>query len=64
MIIYDHWSYMTMFGILEVVFIALRERIQIDRLLFEESREEQSDQLQDPTELPGFLHHPSYVMCS
>ena len=41
MVIYDHWSYMTMFGILEVVFIALREKTQIDRLLFEESREEQ-----------------------
>jgi hypothetical protein len=33
---------MTMFGILEVVFIALRKGIQIDRLLFEESREEQA----------------------
>jgi hypothetical protein len=32
---------MTMFGILEVVFIALREKTRIDRLLFEESREEQ-----------------------
>jgi len=31
---------MTMFGILEVVFIALREEIQIGRRLFEESREE------------------------
>jgi hypothetical protein len=31
---------MTMFGILEVVFIALHERTQIDRLWFEESREE------------------------
>jgi hypothetical protein len=31
---------MTMPGILEVVFIVLREGIQIDRLLFEESREE------------------------
>jgi hypothetical protein len=33
------WSYMTMPGILEVVFIALREGIGINRLLFEESRE-------------------------
>ena len=40
MVICDHWSHMTMFGILEVVFIALRERTQIDRLWFEESREE------------------------
>ena len=31
---------MTMLGTLEWVFIALREGIQIDRLLFEESREE------------------------
>jgi hypothetical protein len=31
---------MTMLGIPEVVFIALREKIQIDRRLFEESREE------------------------
>jgi len=31
---------MTMLGILEVVFIALREGIQIDRSLFEESIEE------------------------
>jgi hypothetical protein len=31
---------MTMFGTLDVVFIALREGIQIDRLLFEENREE------------------------
>jgi hypothetical protein len=30
---------MTMLGILEVVFTALREGIQIDRLLLEESRE-------------------------
>jgi hypothetical protein len=39
MVIYDQWSYMTMPGIFEVVFIDLREGIQIDRLLFEESRE-------------------------
>jgi hypothetical protein len=31
---------MTMLGILEVVFIALREGIQIVRMLFGESREE------------------------
>jgi hypothetical protein len=30
---------MTMLGILDVVFIALREGIKIDRLLFEESHE-------------------------
>ena len=36
MVIYDHWPYMTMFGILEVVFIALRKGIQIDRLLLKE----------------------------
>ena len=34
MVIYDQWSYMTMFGALEVMFTALREGIQIDRLLF------------------------------
>lgn len=32
------WSYMTTLGILEVGWIALRQAIQIDRLLFEESR--------------------------
>ena len=42
MVIYDQWSYVTMFGTLEVVFTALGEGIQIDRLLFEESREEQA----------------------
>jgi hypothetical protein len=31
---------MTMLGILEVVFIALRDETQIDRLLFEKSREQ------------------------
>ena len=36
MVIYDHWSYMTMFSILEKVFIALGEGVQIDRLLFGE----------------------------
>ena len=40
MVIYDQWSYMTMLGILEVVFTALRGGIQIDRLLLEESCEE------------------------
>jgi len=38
MVIYDQWPYMTMFGILEVVFIALREGIQIDRLLIDHYR--------------------------
>ena len=33
---------MTMAGILDMGFLALRERIKIDRLLFEESREEQT----------------------
>jgi hypothetical protein len=33
---------MTMFGILDMGFIALRKRIQIDKLLFKESREEQA----------------------
>jgi len=36
MVIYDH------VGIPEVVFLALRERIQIDRLWFEEGCEEQA----------------------
>jgi hypothetical protein len=40
MVIYDHWSYMTMPGAPEVMFTALREGIQIDRLLFEENPEE------------------------
>ena len=40
MVIYDQWSYMTKFGLLEVVFRALCEGIQIDRLIFEESLEE------------------------
>jgi len=37
MVIYDQWSYMTIIGSLELVFTALREEIQIDRLLFEEA---------------------------
>jgi len=36
MVIYDQWSYMTMVGIFEVLFNAFRQRIQIDRMLFEE----------------------------
>ncbi|MDH3884481.1 MAG: hypothetical protein OET63_09710 [Desulfobacterales bacterium] len=40
MVTYDQWSYMTLLGSLEVMFTALREGIQIDRLLFEENREE------------------------
>lgn len=40
MVIYGQWSYMTMLGTLEVMFTALREGIQIKRLLFEENREE------------------------
>ena len=40
MVIYDQWSYMTRLGPFEVMFTALRERMQIDRLFFEENREE------------------------
>jgi hypothetical protein len=40
MVAYDQWSYMTIFGIFEVVFIVLREGIQIDRLLFVDSLKE------------------------
>ena len=39
-VIFDQWLYMTMPGIIDVVFIALREGIQFDRLLFKESRGE------------------------
>ena len=42
MVIYDLWSYMTMLGIIEVVFVAHDEGIRIDSLLFVESREKQS----------------------
>ena len=42
MVIYGQWSYMTMHGILELMFTALREGIRIDRLLFEKSPEEQA----------------------
>ena len=40
MVTYDHWSYVTIIGILELAFKTLGERIQIDRLLFEEGRKE------------------------
>jgi len=40
MVAYDQWSYMTIFGIFEVVFIVLSEGIKIDRLLFENSLKE------------------------
>ena len=53
-VLYDHWSYMTMLGILEVVFIALREGIQNVRMLFGESREEQAI-LQENCPLTGYL---------
>jgi len=33
MVIYDHWSYMATPGILEVMFIALREEIKIDMIV-------------------------------
>ena len=36
-VIYDQWPYMTMIDALEVMFTALREVIQIDRLLFEKN---------------------------
>ena len=40
MVIYDQWSYMTMLGILEVMFTALREGMRIARPLFEGNNEE------------------------
>ena len=39
-VIYDQWPYMNMLDALEVMFAALREVIQNDRLLFEEKRQE------------------------
>ena len=39
-VIYDQWPNMTIFFIREVVFVALDEVIQIDRLLFVEGRKE------------------------
>jgi len=39
-VIYDPWPYMTMVGVLEMMFTAPGERIQIGRLLFEEIREQ------------------------
>jgi hypothetical protein len=33
MVIFDQWPYMTMLGILEVVFIALRDGIQIRQVV-------------------------------
>jgi hypothetical protein len=42
MITYDQWSNVTMSGTLEVLCSAVRERIQIDGLLFVESPEEQA----------------------
>ena len=40
MVIYDQWSHMTMLGALEVMFTALLEEIQIDKMLFKENYEE------------------------
>ena len=40
MVTYDNWSYVTMIGILELAFKTIGERIEIDRLLLEESRKE------------------------
>ncbi|MEE4263331.1 MAG: hypothetical protein V2I56_11615 [Desulfobacteraceae bacterium] len=39
-VIYDPWPYITMVGVLEMMFTALGEGIQIGRLLFVESREQ------------------------
>jgi hypothetical protein len=51
---YDQWSYVTMPGILEVVFVALCEAIPIDRLLFGGSPEE-SAILQENCPLTAYL---------
>ena len=40
MVIYGQWSYMTMLGIFEVIFTALREGIRIARPLFKQNRQE------------------------
>jgi hypothetical protein len=40
MVIYGQWSYMTMLGVLEVMFTALREGMRIARPLFEGNNEE------------------------
>ena len=40
MVTYDQWSYVTMFGILELAFKTIGERIEIGRLLFEKGRKE------------------------
>ena len=42
MVTYDQWSNLTRPGILEMVFIDLREGIEIDRLWFEGSPEERA----------------------
>jgi hypothetical protein len=39
-VIYDQWPYMTIIDALEVMVTVLRKVIQIDRLLFEERREQ------------------------
>ena len=54
MVKYNQWSYVTMPGILEVVFVALCEAIPIDRLLLEESPEE-SAILQENCPLTAYL---------
>jgi hypothetical protein len=54
MVTYNQWSYVTIPGILEVVFVALRERIPIGRLLFGGSPEE-SAILWEDCPLPVFL---------
>ncbi|CAB1061173.1 hypothetical protein D1BOALGB6SA_5946 [Olavius sp. associated proteobacterium Delta 1] len=43
MVIFDHWSYMTMLGVPEIMSTALPEGIQIDRLLLEEGRYEKEN---------------------
>ena len=40
MVTYDQWSYVTMIGVLESAFRTIGEKIEIDRLLFEEGRKE------------------------
>ena len=54
MVTYDQWSYVTMIGILELLFKTIGERIEIDRLLFEEGRKELAI-LQENCPLPVFL---------
>ena len=52
---------MTMFGILEAAFIDIRERIEIDRLLFKERRDEQAS-LQKNIQLTVYLQMKVQVL--